>query len=176
MRPQPAARSTERTRRAEPAPPAYVGWARKRIDEGRAAAGRGNPHRMTVFIKGRIDPDRRHAREWVARILLEDSVAAQLAPLDRDTELADLRALGDPAIIATQLPDDLLDQLTATGIPEQVLSALHAIAACGVDAVAIAPIGPNHDEQLDLLAQTVVPAFHSREDPSPWTTPTSSRS
>jgi hypothetical protein len=33
------------------------------------------------------------------------------------------------------------------------------IAACGVDAIAIAPIGPNHDEQLRLFAETVLPAF-----------------
>src|SRR4029077_9430213 len=74
-------RSADGTILAEPAPPAYIRWARERIDEGRAAAGRRGPHRVTVFVKGRIDPDRRHAREWVSRILLEESAAAQFAPL-----------------------------------------------------------------------------------------------
>jgi alkanesulfonate monooxygenase SsuD/methylene tetrahydromethanopterin reductase-like flavin-dependent oxidoreductase (luciferase family) len=152
-------RSADGTILAEPAPPAYIRWARERIDEGRAAAGRRDPHRVAVFVKGRIDPDRRHAREWVSRILLEDSVAAQLAPLHRDDELAKLRSLGDPAAIAARLPEDLLDHLTATGTPDQVIVALRGVAAAGVDSIAVAPIGPNPDEQLRLLAQTVVPAF-----------------
>jgi 5,10-methylenetetrahydromethanopterin reductase len=152
-------RSADGTILAEPSPPAYIHWARERIDEGRTAAGRRDPHRVTVFVKGRIDPDRRHAREWVSQILLEESVAAQLTPLDREDELAELRSTGDPAAIAARLPEDLLDQLTATGSPDQVLAALKEIAAAGVDSIAIAPIGPNPDEQLQLLARTVVPAF-----------------
>jgi 5,10-methylenetetrahydromethanopterin reductase len=152
-------RSADGTILAEPSPPAYIHWARERIDEGRTAAGRRDPHSVTVFVKGRIDPDRRHAREWVSQILLEESVAAQLTPLDREDELAELRSTGDPAAIAARLPEDLLDQLTATGNPDQVLAALKEIAAAGVDSIAIAPIGPNPDEQLQLLARTVVPAF-----------------
>jgi alkanesulfonate monooxygenase SsuD/methylene tetrahydromethanopterin reductase-like flavin-dependent oxidoreductase (luciferase family) len=145
----------------EPSARAYIEWARARIDEGRAAASRIDPHRVTVFVKGRIDADRDEARNVVARMLLSDTVAAQLAPLDRETELAQLRALGDRATIAARMPDDLLDQLTATGTPEQVLASLTAVAEAGVDAIAFVPIGPGPDEQLQLLARTVAPAFRS---------------
>lgn len=145
-------RSADGTILAEPAAPAYIRWARTRIDEGRAAAGRTDPHRLIVFVKGRIDPDRAHARQAVARALLDESVAGQLVPLERGEELARLRALGDEAAIAPQIPDDLLDQLTATGTPEQVVASLSAIAATGVDSIAFAPIGPDPDEQLRLLA------------------------
>jgi alkanesulfonate monooxygenase SsuD/methylene tetrahydromethanopterin reductase-like flavin-dependent oxidoreductase (luciferase family) len=154
-------RSADGTLIAEPAPPAYIRWARDRIDEGRAAAGRSQAHRVTVFVKCRIDADRRLARYWVAGILLEDSIAAQLAPLERDDELTKLRALADPVAIAPRLLDDLLDQLTATGTPDQVVAALRRIAAAGVDSIAVVPVGPNQNEQLQLLAQTVVPAFQS---------------
>src|SRR5262245_35765871 len=152
-------RSADGTILAEPAPPAYIRWAREQVDEGRDAAGRSDPHRVTVFVKGRVDPDRRHARDWVSQILLEESVAAQLAALGRDDELADLRSLDDPAAIAAQLPEDLLDQLTATGAPDQVVTALSEIAATGVDSIAVAPIGPDPDEQLHVLARTVAPAL-----------------
>jgi 5,10-methylenetetrahydromethanopterin reductase len=152
-------RNADGTILAEPSPPAYIRWARERIDEGRAAAGRTDPHGLTVFVKGRIDPDRRHARDWVAQILLEESVAAQLTPLGRKDELAELRSTGDPAAIAARLPEDLLDRLTATGTPEQVIATLKEIAAAGVDSIVVAPIGPDPDEQLQLLARTVVPAF-----------------
>jgi alkanesulfonate monooxygenase SsuD/methylene tetrahydromethanopterin reductase-like flavin-dependent oxidoreductase (luciferase family) len=142
-------RSADGTILAEPAPPAYIRWARERIDEGRAAAGRTGPHRLTVFVKCRIDPDRRHARAWVAEILREPSVGAQLAPLGRDAELAALRELADPS----EIPDDLVDQLTASGGAEQVAAALRAIAEAGADAVAVAPLGPDPGEQLRRLAR-----------------------
>ena len=146
---------------AEPSPPAYIRWARERIEEGRAAAGRTDPHRITVFVKGRIDADRRHAREVVAGMLLSESVAAQLAPLDRGAELAELRALGDPATVAPLIPDDLVDELTAAGTAEQVVTSLRAIAETGVDTIAFVPIGPDPDAQLDLVATAVVPALRA---------------
>jgi alkanesulfonate monooxygenase SsuD/methylene tetrahydromethanopterin reductase-like flavin-dependent oxidoreductase (luciferase family) len=155
-------RSADGTILAEPAPPAYIRWARERIDEGRAAAQRTSSHRVTVFVKGRIDPDRTHARNLVARTLLDESVEAQLSPLDRDEEIASLRALTDPRMIASQIPDDLLDQLTATGTADDVIASLEAIAGAGVDSIAFVPIGPDPDEQLDLLAENVAPLFRAR--------------
>lgn len=52
---------------------------------------------------------------------------------------------------------DVLDQLTASGTPEQVVASLRAIAETGVDAIAFAPIGSDPDEQLRLLADTILP-------------------
>ena len=90
-------------------------------------------------------------------MLLSESVAAQLAPLQREAELAELRALGDPAKVAPLIPDDLLDQLTASGTREQVVASLRTIAETGIDSVAFVPIGPDPGEQLRLLADTILP-------------------
>jgi alkanesulfonate monooxygenase SsuD/methylene tetrahydromethanopterin reductase-like flavin-dependent oxidoreductase (luciferase family) len=154
-------RAADGTILAEPSPPAYIRWARERIEEGRASAGRTDPHRITVFVKGRIDGDRGHAREVVADMLLSESVAAQLAPLQREAELAEIRALGDPAKVAPLIPDDVLDALTASGTAEQVITSLRAIAETGVDTIAFAPIGPDPDEQLRLLADTILPELRA---------------
>jgi 5,10-methylenetetrahydromethanopterin reductase len=148
-------RSADGTILAEPSPPAYVRWARRHIEEGRAAANRSDHHRITVYVKGRIDSDRSHARRVLAQMILEESVSAQLAPLDREPELARLRALEDPGVIARELPDDLVDELAAAGTPDQVVASLTAIAEAGADAIAFVPIGPDPDEQLRLLAHTV---------------------
>jgi alkanesulfonate monooxygenase SsuD/methylene tetrahydromethanopterin reductase-like flavin-dependent oxidoreductase (luciferase family) len=138
-------RSADGTILAEPAPPAYITWARDRIEEGRTAAGRTDPHRLIVFLKYRLDPDRGHARAWVAEILREESVAAQLAPL----------GLGD----ARRVSEELVDLLTASGSAEQVLATLASVAAAGVDSIALTPIGPDPDEQLRLLSSEVLPVF-----------------
>jgi alkanesulfonate monooxygenase SsuD/methylene tetrahydromethanopterin reductase-like flavin-dependent oxidoreductase (luciferase family) len=155
-------RSADGTILAEPSPPPYIQWARERIEEGRAAAGRTDPHRLTVFVKGRVDSDRTLAREVLAGIVTKESVAAQLAPLGRDAELDELRVLGDPAAIASRIPDDLIDLLAAAGTPQQVVASLRGVADSGVDAIAFVPVGPNPDEQLHLLATEVAPAVRQR--------------
>lgn len=151
-------RSADGTILSEPSPPSYVHWARQHIEEGRTAAGRSDPHRLTVFVKGRVDSDRTLAREVLAGMVTKDSVTAQLAPLGRDAELHELRLLGDPAAIAPRIPDDLIDLLAAAGTPEQVVASLRGVADTGVDAIAFVPIGPNPDEQLHLFATEVAPA------------------
>jgi alkanesulfonate monooxygenase SsuD/methylene tetrahydromethanopterin reductase-like flavin-dependent oxidoreductase (luciferase family) len=152
-----AGRSADGTILAEPSPPAYVRWARQHVDEGRAAAGRSDPHRTTVYVKGRVDPDRRHVRRVLGRMVLDESVAAQLAALGRDPELAGLRALADPDLVAGALPDDLVDELAAAGTPDQVAASLGALADAGADSIAFVPVGPDPDEQLRLLAETIAP-------------------
>jgi alkanesulfonate monooxygenase SsuD/methylene tetrahydromethanopterin reductase-like flavin-dependent oxidoreductase (luciferase family) len=143
---------------AEPSPPPYIRWARERIEEGRAACGRTDPHRLTVFVKGRVDPDRTVVREVLADIVTKDSVAAQLAPLGRDAEFDELRQVGDPAAVASSIPDDLVDLLAAAGTPEQVIASLRAVEDTGVEAIAFVPVGPDPDKQLHLLASEVAPA------------------
>jgi len=144
---------------AEPSPPAYIRWARQRIEEGRAAAGRTDPHRLTVFVKGRVDADRGDAREVVGGMVTSESVAAQLAPLDRDAELDVLRSLDGRAAIAAAIPDDLVDQLTAAGTSEQVVASLRAVAETGIDSIAFVPVGSDPDRQLELFANAVVSAL-----------------
>ncbi len=138
-------RSADGTILAEPAPPAYIAWARGRIEEGRAAAGRTDSHRGIVFLQYRLDRDRRHARDWVAEILLEESVDAPLAPL----------RLGD----ARDVSDELVGLLTASGSAEPVVASINGVAGAGVDSIALAPIGPDPDEQLRLLRSEVLPGF-----------------
>lgn len=152
-------RSADGTILAEPSPPAYVRSAREQIEHGRSAAGRSDRHEVTVYVNGRIDPDRDQVRRLLADMVLRESVAAQLASLDREPELTALRDLGDPQEIARELPDDLIDELAAAGTTAQVVASLSALADAGADSIVFVPIGPDPDEQLDLLATQVVPAI-----------------
>jgi len=150
-----AGRSADGTILAEPSAPAYVESARRHIEEGRASAGRSDPHRIVVYVIGRIDPDRGYARRMLAGKLLDETVRPQLEALGREPELAQLRGLADRDAIARALPDDLVDELAAAGTPEQVARSLRAVAEAGADSVAFVPIGPDPDEQLRLLAEAI---------------------
>jgi 5,10-methylenetetrahydromethanopterin reductase len=152
-------RSADGTILAEPSPSAYIRFARGEIEHGRSAAGRSDPHEITVYVNGRIDPDRDHVRSLLAGMLLRESVAAQLASLDREPELDALRALGDPGEIARELPDDIVDELAAAGTADQVVASFTALADAGADSIVFVPIGPDPDEQLELFATTVAPSI-----------------
>lgn len=152
-------RSADGTILAEPSPPAYIRLARRQIEQGRTAAGRSDPHGITVYVNGRIDSDRDLVRRLLADMLLRESVAPQLAALGREPELAVLRALGDPREIARKLPDDLVDELAAAGTTDQVVASLRALDDAGADSIVFVPIGPDPDEQLRLLANTIAPSI-----------------
>lgn len=152
-------RSADGTILAEPSPPAYIRSARDQIDQGRSTKGRSDPHEITVYVNGRIDPDRDQVRRLLAGVLLRESVAAQLASLGREPELNALRALGDPGEIARELPVDLIGDLTAAGTTEQVVASLNALADAGADSIVFAPIGSDPDDQLKLLATEIVPSI-----------------
>jgi alkanesulfonate monooxygenase SsuD/methylene tetrahydromethanopterin reductase-like flavin-dependent oxidoreductase (luciferase family) len=152
-------RSADGTILAEPSPPAYLRSAREQIEQGRTAAGRSDRHEITVYVNGRVDPDRDQARRLLADMLLRESVAAQLASLDREPELNALRALGNPGEIARELPDDLIDELAAAGTTDHVVASLKALADAGADSIVFVPIGPDPDEQLNLFATTVAPSI-----------------
>lgn len=152
-------RSADGTVLAEPSPPAYIRSALEQIEQGRSTAARSDPHKITVYVNGRIDPDRDQVRRLLAGMLLRESVAAQLAALNREHELGALRELGDPGVIAPQLPDDLVDELAAAGTTDQVVASLRALDAAGADSIVFVPIGPDPDEQLRLLATEIVPSI-----------------
>jgi alkanesulfonate monooxygenase SsuD/methylene tetrahydromethanopterin reductase-like flavin-dependent oxidoreductase (luciferase family) len=154
-------RSADGTILGEPSSPAYIRWARERIEQGRRDGGRSDPHQLTVFVQGRIDPDRSLVRAKAAEWVGGDDVTFQLVPLGRDAELERLRALGDEAAIAKALPDDLVDELVAAGTPEHAAASLRRLAGAGVDAIGFAPLGPDPDEQLRRFASEVVPALRA---------------
>lgn len=74
--------------------PAYVRWARERIDAGRSAAGRTDAHRLTVYAWLAADG----AAEAAVRRGADESRAQggpQAAFLQPDTPLSDLAVAGD---------------------------------------------------------------------------------
>jgi alkanesulfonate monooxygenase SsuD/methylene tetrahydromethanopterin reductase-like flavin-dependent oxidoreductase (luciferase family) len=72
--------------------PAFVRAARERIDAGRAAAGRTEPHRLTVFVLA-TDDERTVRREAAERLAGGGPQAAHL-----DAPPTELAAVGDAAV------------------------------------------------------------------------------
>ncbi|MEV1286442.1 LLM class flavin-dependent oxidoreductase [Micromonospora sp. NPDC049679] len=137
---------------AECASPAYVRWARERIDEGRRAAGRTDSHRLTVYAHFEFDEARSGARREIAGRLLD---GRPLPPPDGDlTEeiTALLKEAGDVESLAAALPERYVDRFAVAGSAEQCASAIGALGAAGADAVVLIP---SADPQLAVAQVTL---------------------
>ena len=163
-----AGRCADGTILAEASAPAYVRWARRQIDVGRRAAGRTDPHRLTVYahcVVSGDDPQR--GRDDVRRALAEALGGGHFAPQTRllpyAAELDALIAAGGSDALMAHMPDAWLDDLAITGTPEDGASAIGRLRAAGVDAVVLAPppdIAP--DPWLDEVAGTLLPLLRDR--------------
>jgi alkanesulfonate monooxygenase SsuD/methylene tetrahydromethanopterin reductase-like flavin-dependent oxidoreductase (luciferase family) len=92
--------------------PAYVRSARERVDAGRAAAGRTDPHHVTVYAY--YSPDRDAVRPLVAAGLRSGGSAGQWG--DLAAGMAELRdRTPSDRDLAAALPDAWLAELTVSG-------------------------------------------------------------
>ncbi|MEV0715044.1 LLM class flavin-dependent oxidoreductase [Asanoa sp. NPDC050611] len=133
-----AGRVADGTILAEGAAPAYISWARERIDEGRAEAGREEPHRVTVYAHLDFDDDPRSAR---AELAAQFSAPVQPSdPADADL-LAQLvaQAQGDLGALADALPHEIVDKYAVVGDAASCGAAVQRLAAAGADAVVFVP-------------------------------------
>nr|MDT0663087.1 LLM class flavin-dependent oxidoreductase [Micromonospora sp. DSM 115978] len=162
---------------AEGASPEYVRWARGIIDEGRAAAGRADGHRLTVYAHCDFDETLTGVRrELAARIA--DGQPPSPADADLADEIADLVAQASRTASANEgadndgvahadrlealaqaLPEHYLDRFAVAGDADRCAAAIDRLRAAGADAVVLVP--PRDAQfavaQLTLAADALLP-------------------
>jgi alkanesulfonate monooxygenase SsuD/methylene tetrahydromethanopterin reductase-like flavin-dependent oxidoreductase (luciferase family) len=107
--------------------PELLRRVRGHIDRGREAAGRTEPHRITVFCPAYVSDD-------------DEAVRAVSAPVARDFSAF----LGIP----------LADAFLAVGSADRVAAQVNALWDAGVDSVVLRPIGPA-DQQVEQTSRTL---------------------
>ena len=140
--------------------PEYVAWARGHIDAGRAAAGRADAHRVTLYAPA---GDAAGVRAEVARDLRlwgpSDRLPAELRE-EASALLAAAGGEGDDADLARRLSAAYVDHVAlVTDDPDRAAALLTALAAAGADAVVVVPPAglDEADRQLTHLADRVLP-------------------
>lgn len=135
--------------------PAYVRWAKAQIAEGMREAGRGEAHRLTVYVFCSPDEDRATAlqrmRPQVAAFLVSPEFAGQLSHLPFAAEAAALAARGEAAL-RDEMPDVWISALTASGTPEECRAYVDALVEAGADAVTLVPLVDQPGDVVDALA------------------------
>jgi len=144
-----AGRLADGTLLAEPVTPQYAARAREQI-------GAPGPHTLTGYLHTVVDEDPARARATVRPALEwygEPDCAAHVAPSPYAAELAALRGrCADGAEFATRMPDAWVDDLALVGTPRRVRDRLGELAAGGLDAVVLIPVGGDRLAGLDGLA------------------------
>jgi alkanesulfonate monooxygenase SsuD/methylene tetrahydromethanopterin reductase-like flavin-dependent oxidoreductase (luciferase family) len=137
--------------------PGYVSWAKRFIDEGRAAAGRDDAHRITLYAPA---GDEASVRADIVADLRRFDPSERL-PGDLRAEVAGLaRAMPDDAALAAALPAALVSELAlVTDDPDRAAADLRAVRDAGADAVVLVPpIDLDAaDDQLTRIADHVLP-------------------
>jgi 5,10-methylenetetrahydromethanopterin reductase len=139
------------------ASPGYVRWARGHIDAGRAAAGRDDHHRVTLYAPvGDAAAVRLQVAQDLRRWGPSDRLPAEL----RAVALELIGETPEDADVAQSMPEELVAELALVADdPDRAASALAALAAAGTDAVVLVPPADPEgaDRQLTTFAEQVLP-------------------
>ena len=135
----------------------YIRWARERIAEGQAAAGRaGAPHRVVTYVLYAVDDD-----SAVARAAVREAVAFYLAAMPDNAltsvlgiqeEVQALLARGGLELLAAELPDAWIDAMAIAGTPAECAAKLQAFLDAGSDAMSNAPVVPLDDSSANAFS------------------------
>jgi alkanesulfonate monooxygenase SsuD/methylene tetrahydromethanopterin reductase-like flavin-dependent oxidoreductase (luciferase family) len=156
-------RCADGTLLAEASAPAYIEWARERIDEGRRDAGRSDMHRVSVYAVCDVSEDdpaaaRTSVRRALAPMLSTGSTSAQIAPLPYAAEIDALIAEHGVDGLESRIPDAWLDDLALAGTPEQAIATIDRLRDAGADAVILVPPAElDPDAWLNRVANELLP-------------------
>jgi len=139
----------------------YVRWAKARIDEGRARAGRTDRHPITVFAIYAVDDDGGAARASArARLAFyrQNGANGLTDVYGISDELNALVKRGGYEAVLNEMPDQWVEDLTIAGTPEECAAKISAFYAAGADSVALFPVATDQlDQIIRLTTERVLP-------------------
>lgn len=141
----------------------YVSWARSRIAEGQARAGRDDHHRLAVFAIFSMAADAHSARDAIRPTTSWYLATMPNSPLFEQYGIREelvAMAAGGPDQVAREMPDRWLDDLTVVGTPENCAMSITRLLDAGADSVILYPAPAERTEELIRLAgERLLPLF-----------------
>jgi 5,10-methylenetetrahydromethanopterin reductase len=142
----------------------YLTWAREQIDKGRAMARRSDAHRVTAFALYAVDEDRRRAREEVRKHLALYMAAGGVDAISDAEGISDALAAmlrrGGADLVARQMPESWIDELSVCGTPEDCVRRIAMFYEAGAESVALFPVQAERVRQIvRMTAEQVIPSL-----------------
>ena len=123
------------------ASPAYIQWAKARIDEGAAEANRTESHRLVTYTLFSVAADSKTAKEAVRQSIAFYLAAMPDTALSRvygiQDELNELLKAGGAETIAREMPDAWIDDLAVAGDPDECAEKLRRLLNAGSDSIGL---------------------------------------
>lgn len=148
--------------------PTYVRWARERIAEGAARAGREeDPHRIVTYTLFSVDHDRETARAAV-----RDSIAFYLEAMPKNAlsqvvgvtdAVGEMLARGGADAVAAEMPDEWIDEMAVAGTPDECAAKLEALLDAGSDSIGLWLFPAEEGDRIaELCSREVLPRLATR--------------
>jgi alkanesulfonate monooxygenase SsuD/methylene tetrahydromethanopterin reductase-like flavin-dependent oxidoreductase (luciferase family) len=144
------------------ASPGYIEWTREQLAIGAGRSGRSDHHRIACFVLFAVDRDGRQAKESLRQI-----VAFYLAAMGANAltdvygtseQLREMVGRGGVETVASEMPDDWLDDLVVAGDPDECAAKIRRYLEAGADSVVIFPTPVERAEEIvELAAREVLP-------------------
>jgi alkanesulfonate monooxygenase SsuD/methylene tetrahydromethanopterin reductase-like flavin-dependent oxidoreductase (luciferase family) len=144
---------------------AYVRWLRQQVRTGRQAAGRAGEGRVVTYAMYAVDSDAQAAKDSLRPLVAFYLSALPSASLFEvygiRPQVEDLCARGGAdaaALIASEMPDEWLDDLVIAGEPDECTAKIRALLEAGSDSVCLYPVAPDRAaDMVELTAKEVIP-------------------
>ncbi len=138
--------------------PTYIRWVREQIAEGQRAAGRSEPHRLTVLVFCSPDTDRAAAlkriRPQLASFLVSPDTAGQVSHMPFAADVQALAQRGEAAV-RDEMPDEWITALTAAGTPAECRAYIDSLVEAGADGIVLVPLLEATGDPVAALADVL---------------------
>jgi alkanesulfonate monooxygenase SsuD/methylene tetrahydromethanopterin reductase-like flavin-dependent oxidoreductase (luciferase family) len=139
----------------------YVQWARKQIDEGRAASGRTDPHRIVTFAMFSVDQEggaARHRLRGLMGFYLAAMAHSSLTEVYGIEDKVVALAADGPQSVAAGMEERWIDDLAVAGTPGECAERIEGLLEAGSDAVILFPVPPDEATSvIERAARDVLP-------------------
>jgi alkanesulfonate monooxygenase SsuD/methylene tetrahydromethanopterin reductase-like flavin-dependent oxidoreductase (luciferase family) len=144
---------------AEGCSPAYVRWARERMNAGRKEANRTDSARVTVYIYWSMDDNisvaQARVRERLAARIAAGKMDVYLNPLGLAGQAAEMIVQGGESNLRDHMPEEWLRQMAVVGSVADCAQTIRQLADAGVDSVTLIPLMDN-EAALTTHAQALM--------------------
>jgi alkanesulfonate monooxygenase SsuD/methylene tetrahydromethanopterin reductase-like flavin-dependent oxidoreductase (luciferase family) len=141
--------------------PDYIRWAKTHIDGGRTEASPAQ-NRVVTYALAKVLPDGEAARAIARKVIARHLRGSepQLAASELWEQAQALFQSHSPDDVAALMPESWIDELTATGTPEQAMVAISRLAAAGADCIILQPLDDD-PVCLDEYARYLMPTLRA---------------
>jgi alkanesulfonate monooxygenase SsuD/methylene tetrahydromethanopterin reductase-like flavin-dependent oxidoreductase (luciferase family) len=139
--------------------PAYIAWAKQKIEKRRPGLAYSRDHRLTVFGFAHAGKSKtescRKLRPMISEAILSGGLDVKLAPMGILSQVKALVAQNGREKFKDHFPDSWISELTIAGTTGDWEKIISKLAELGVQSVVLVPLPDSSPEGIKILAKHI---------------------